>query len=133
MNKANEATESDQAIMRRLDDIYYEVQSVRRMTELELRARKDELEPTVLANFEGKAGETRKECYLAADGHKTQKDIVRKTGISKGTISVRMRELCEANLVEPVQQEVGNISVYRKNPSYERVFQLSKKLEAESE
>ena len=125
--------EDQQAVMRRLDDIYSEVESVRRMTELGLRARKEEIEPTILAGFSGAGGESLRKCYLAADGIKTQEDIVRETGVPKATVSRALRKLHQLGIVEPVQQQAANISVYGKNLSYERVFQLSEKLAANRE
>lgn len=118
-----------QYIRRKVDQIYSELGTIRRMNEMELIARKDELKHTIYDFFGGRDRKSLALCYIAVDGKKTQQQIADALGLNKATVSRRLSKLREdAGYIEPVETGAANVSVYRKNPSYEKVFKLTQYL-----
>ena len=116
-------------IRKKVDEILIEVGSIRRMTEVELRARRAELEPALHSLFQGRGWENLARCYLEADGVQTQQTIAIKLDVDKATVSRCFTRLRADGMVEPVELDRDDCAVHRRNPSYEKVFRLREWLE----
>jgi DNA-binding HxlR family transcriptional regulator len=116
---------------REIQEIRFELETIRSTQLLLLRDRVDSLRAQLLELFAG--DDQLKRVYLALDGKRTQKQLksaIEDDGypISEATISRRLDKLREHGLVEEVaSSETGK--VYERNPLVEEILRLSRDLE----
>ena len=114
-----------------IQEIRFRLEAIEATQNLLVRGRSEEYTQKYLRFFEGHGDLAA--VYLAVDGRRSQVEIIRVLEsrglkLSAMTVSRRIRELKDEDLIEPARSD-NRGNVYAKNRLVERLLQLSKRLE----